>query len=144
MHVIGINRSAELLHLPASPAVLAEPISGAKPPMGYSMGWHGYWTDDAEERGGLASRPIGTLWHFGTNFVFQAGIFISAIHDLVVIAASNSGSGMTRLAIRLAIDSVIESIATDSHASAPIVALATTGPDDAAALISTGNAAIKI
>jgi CubicO group peptidase (beta-lactamase class C family) len=96
----------ERLQTPVSPSTPQEPWDGNEPPNGYAMGWKTQWIDDGEEHSLLVPPPC--LWHFGTNFVFNSGIYVDREHGIVAVAGSNSGSMVTRLAIRSAFEGVLE------------------------------------
>jgi len=102
---VKIGPSAKLLHTPASPAVAGEEHFGSDSPKAYSMGWYGHWTDEDEQT--FTLEPTKQIYHFGTNFVFNAASFASKDHDLAVVVGSNSGSMVARLAIRMALENLI-------------------------------------
>lgn len=98
--------SMKQLHSPVSPATPREPWDGSEPPNGYAMGWKTIWVDNGEDDLELPSQPT-CLWHFGTNFLFNSGIYIDSERNIVAVVASNSGSMVTRLAIRTALETTI-------------------------------------
>jgi len=99
-------KSSMLLHKPASPETPDEPRPAGEAPNLYAMGWSNRWNDDEP----FSTELSGTLWHYGTNFVFNASVYINAPKKLVVLLAANSGSMVTRLAIRLSTEAVLEII----------------------------------
>ena len=111
---LGLSDGAlSLVQRPASPATPGEPFDGAEGPEGYAMGWKTQWTEsDAEAAKAAAAAPTGILWHYGTNFFFNSAHYLDATRakgrGLQILVASNSGSVVARLAIRLSIDAVLE------------------------------------
>jgi len=106
LKIVSVGASSKLLHTPASPAFLTEPHGGSEAPKCYAMAWYCQWDDSKGEQ--CLLEPTGILWHFGTNFLFNAGILIDLKHGLICCLASNSGSMMARLAMRLAFEEFIE------------------------------------
>ena len=84
------------------------------------MGWKTMWEDDEADgpNGGADSK---LLYHYGTNFFFNSAQYLdgSAGQGLQVLVASNSGSSMVRLAIKMAIDALLVSIETAAAAAEP-------------------------
>jgi len=88
---------------------------GSEPPDGYAMGWKTQWCEDengqgereGEKENEKSSHPV-CLWHFGTNFRYNAGILLHREKDLIAVTASNSGSMVTRLAMRSALEKLLE------------------------------------
>eukprot|EP01126_Amoeba_proteus_P018509 TRINITY_DN1947_c0_g1_i1.p1 TRINITY_DN1947_c0_g1~~TRINITY_DN1947_c0_g1_i1.p1 ORF type:complete len:223 (+),score=37.92 TRINITY_DN1947_c0_g1_i1:325-993(+) len=105
------EETMRLFHTPASPSYVDETFNGSEEPNGYAMGWHSVW--DYEE-GKVVTEPTDCLWHFGTNFVFNSGIYISSPLDLVALVVSNSGSMVARLASRMALEGLIEFVRESS------------------------------
>uniref|UniRef100_A0A7S3BUN8 Beta-lactamase-related domain-containing protein n=1 Tax=Haptolina ericina TaxID=156174 RepID=A0A7S3BUN8_9EUKA len=104
---LGLKLSTvRILHTPASPAVDGERFDGPEAPMGYACGWKSVW-EDAEESARALTAPTGLLWHWGTNFRWNAGAFLDAPRDLLIVCGANCGSMMTRLAMKTAFDEVI-------------------------------------
>ena len=94
------QESLEFLQIPVS---VEEEFDGNEPPNGYAMGWKTVWMDSAEVK-----TPPVCLWHFGTNFRYNAGIFLDKERDIMVVSASNSGSMVARLAMRCAFERLLE------------------------------------
>ena len=76
-------------------------ISGFELPQRYACGWRTRWIDDQDQEDKM-------LWHFGTNFVTQSAILISAKHSAIVVVGSNSGNLMLRFALRQAFETLLE------------------------------------
>jgi CubicO group peptidase (beta-lactamase class C family) len=100
-----LNADATVLHTPASPQTTGEPFDGPEQPMSYAMGWKCVWEEDGEEK--VFAEPTGVLWHWGTNFRFNSGCYVDSARKLLIVAATNSGSSMARLAMKLAFDGVL-------------------------------------
>lgn len=100
------------IQTPASPATPREAWDGNEPPNGYAMGWKTIW-EDTEEEQELPLHP-SCLWHFGTNFMWNAGIYVDKEKDIVAVLGSNAGSMLARLAMRTALESMI-AIASESE-----------------------------
>jgi len=107
LKVVGVGASsAALLHTPVSPAFLSEMSRGPEKPMSMAMGWQCLWEEPSDGKPWLAERT-GILYHFGTNFRFNAGMYLCAEPPLLMLVASNSGSSLAKLAGRLALEAVI-------------------------------------
>eukprot|EP00927_Polykrikos_kofoidii_P067870 TRINITY_DN63301_c0_g1_i1.p1 TRINITY_DN63301_c0_g1~~TRINITY_DN63301_c0_g1_i1.p1 ORF type:complete len:391 (-),score=43.19 TRINITY_DN63301_c0_g1_i1:122-1294(-) len=107
LSVVGLSpETASTLHCPVSPAVVGEAFDGPHEPMSMAMGWETRWTDNGPER--QAAAISGVLYHWGTNFRFNAGAYVRASPPLLILAASNSGSSLARLCHRLAIEAITE------------------------------------
>ena len=76
-------------------------ISGFELPQRYACGWRTRWIDDQDQEDKM-------LWHFGTNFVTQSAILISAKYSAIVVVGSNSGNLMLRFALRQAFETLLE------------------------------------
>jgi len=98
----------KLIQLPVSPASPTEGYDGNEPPHGYAMAWKTQW-EDSDVPQPLECPPT-TLWHFGTNFVFNSCIYLDSKRDILAVVGSNTGSMVTRLGIRTALESVIQAI----------------------------------
>ena len=106
--VLGLsNESLAFIQQPASPAVLGEDFDGTEGPEGYAMGWKTQWNEPDGDEAASAAAPTGVLWHYGTNFFYNSAQYLDARKGLQVLVASNSGSMVARLAIRMGIDAVI-------------------------------------
>ena len=106
--LLGLSgRSLAVVQQPASPAVPGESFDGAEGPEGMAMGWKTQWNEPEGDEAGAAAASTGVLWHYGTNLYFNSAQYLDARKGLQVLVASNSGSMVTRLAIRMAIDAVL-------------------------------------
>jgi len=109
---IGLSDEGLLrIQTPVSPAVEGEGFDGPEGPEGYGLGWKTQWNPcpDGEES---VAVPTGCLWHYGTNFYFNSGQYLRGEDGLMIMVASNSGSMLVRLAVRSAIESVLEILST--------------------------------
>jgi len=112
LQVLGISpESALLLQKPTSPAHESEPRqSSLEAPMGYAMGWQTVWEEPSDGTLQPVSEPTGMLWHWGTNFSFNSGIYIQSSPPMILIACVNSGSALARLACKTAFDAIIAKV----------------------------------
>jgi hypothetical protein len=102
------KESLEFLQIPASHDVV---FDGSEPPNGYALGWKTEWTEgegEGEGNGEKGRKEVECLWHFGTNFRYNSMILIHKKRDIIAVTASNSGSMVARLAMRCAMEKVLE------------------------------------
>lgn len=99
---------AQKMHTPGSPLVNGEKYFGNEPANGYAMGWKCVW-EDSPETTEITKSPSSVLWHFGTNFLFNSGIYICTNfpENLIILCGSNSGSMVARVAFRLCMENII-------------------------------------
>ena len=76
---------------------------------GYAMGWRNIWTEEGEGPGAPdGADPI--LWHFGCNFMYHCGVVLSPRRRMLVVTASNAGSGLAQMAARMALDAALQAV----------------------------------
>jgi len=98
--------SAQVLQMPLSPAAVGEACHGPKMPLSMAMGWQCLW-EETEEGQSVPAASTGVLWHFGTNFRFNSGVYLRADPPLLMLAGFNSGSMLARLGMRMAFEATI-------------------------------------
>jgi len=99
-------KMAQSMHTPGTPQVSGEKYFGNEPANGYAMGWKCTW-EDVPETTEITKSPSSVLWHFGTNFLFNSGIYINSDLHLIILCGSNSGSMVARVAFRISMENVI-------------------------------------